>query len=126
MKTGLLLLSLICGVLAVHSQSPNPKKKTLRHVVLVKFKSESTDKDIAAIVDGFKVLKKSISQLKDFEWGTNNSPENLDEGLTHAFTLTFSSEKDRDEYLVHPEHKKFVELASPHIERVVVVDYWVN
>ena len=74
--------------------------------------------------EAFAALPGKIKQIKGFEWGTNNSPENLNQGLTHAFILTFSSDKDRDDYLVHPEHKVFTQIAGPHIDKVTVVDYW--
>jgi hypothetical protein len=46
------------------------------------------------------------------------------EGFTHCFLVTFRDEQGRATYLPHPEHKKFVELALPRIEKVLVVDYW--
>lgn len=120
-----LLLTLILAVNAIMLTAQNKETpRSLRHVVLVKFKDASTKQQIDDITSAFSELPKLITQIKDFEWGLNNSPENLNEGLTHAFLLSFASEKDRDDYLVHPDHKKFVELAGPHIEKVVVVDYW--
>ncbi|WP_196827547.1 Dabb family protein [Flavobacterium sp. CG_9.1] len=59
-----------------------------------------------------------------YEWGVNNSPENLNNGLTHCFTLTFNSEADRDAYLIHPDHKALVALLNPAPDKVTVVDYW--
>jgi hypothetical protein len=44
-------------------------------------------------------------------------------GFTHCWLLTFNSEKDRDAYLVHPDHKEFVKLAGPLIEDVFVIDF---
>ncbi|MDO1502682.1 Dabb family protein [Winogradskyella maritima] len=43
--------------------------------------------------------------MQGYEWGTNNSPEGLDKGFTHAFFLTFKSEEDRAIYLPHPDTK---------------------
>jgi hypothetical protein len=56
----------------------------------------------------------------------NNSPENLNQGLTHCFFLSFESERDRDAYLPHPAHKEFGKLLGPYLDKVVVVDYWVK
>ena len=67
-----------------------------------------------------------IKEIKDFEWGTNNSPENLNAGLTHCFFLSFNSEKDRDVYLPHPAHKAFGAILKPYLDKVIVVDYWVK
>ena len=98
--------------------------KALRHVVLFKFTDSSTPADIKKVEDAFAGLSEKIKLIKDYEWGTNSSPENLNQGLTHCFFVTFSSDKDRDEYLVHPEHKAFVEVLKPHLDKVTVVDYW--
>ena len=126
MKTMFLLLSLLfTNTFMLTAQNPQ-QSKSLRHVVLFKFKDSSTAQDVDKVIAAFEALPKQISQIKAFEWGLNNSPENLNDGLTHAFLLTFSSEKDRDDYLVHPEHKKFGGIVGPHLEKVVVVDYWIK
>lgn len=96
----------------------------LRHVVLFKFKDTSSKEDVQKVEREAQGLAKKISLIKDFEWGTNVSPENINQGLTHCFFMTFSSEKDRDDYLVHPDHKAFVEVLRPHLDKVTVVDYW--
>jgi len=96
----------------------------LRHVVLFKFKESSSEMDIQKVEASFNALKQTITEIKDFEWGTNNSPEKLNKGFTHCYFLTFDSEKDRDAYLVHPDHKAFGDVIGPHLEDVLVVDYW--
>ncbi len=99
-------------------------KKQLRHVVLFKFKETATAADIKSVEDAFSALPAKIPQIKGYEWGLNNSPENLNKGLTHCFFLTFDSEEDRAIYLPHPDHKAFGEVLGPHLDDVVVVDYW--
>lgn len=80
--------------------------------------------DIKKVVEAFRQLPTKIKLIKAFEWGTNNSPENLSQGLTHCFFLSFSSQKDRDDYLVHPAHKAFVALEKPGLTKITVLDYW--
>jgi type II secretory pathway pseudopilin PulG len=99
-------------------------KRDLRHVVLFKFKESSRPEDIKKVEDAFRELPKKIKEIKQFEWGKNNSPEGLNQDLTHCFLVTFASEKDRETYLPHPEHKAFVEILKPHLDKVVVIDYW--
>lgn len=82
----------------------------LRHVVLFGFKATSSQKDVDGIVAAFKALPSKITEIKGFEWGTNSSPEGLNQGLTHAFTVTFHSDADRDAYIPHPAHQEFVGL----------------
>lgn len=117
-----LLASLFTG--AVFAQTSAPK--ILRHVVLFKFKDNATAANIKSVEDAFLLLPSKIKTIKDFEYGINNSPEKLNEGLTHCFFVSFASEKDRDDYLVDPAHKAFVEVLKPFLDKVVVVDYWVK
>ena len=130
MKNSIYLLTMLIAMNTlspdVSGQSGGSQQKTLRHVVLVKFKETSSKADIEKVEKAFAGLSKTISLIKTFEWGTNNSPENLNQGLTHCFLAGFSTEKDRDDYLVHPLHKEFVALAQPHLDKVTVIDYWVK
>ena len=104
-------------------ETPMPDS-VLRHVVLFGFKETSSPEDVQKVVDAFKALPSKISEIKGFEWGINSSPEGLNQGLTHAFTLTFHSDADRDAYLPHPAHKEFGGIVGPHLDKVTVVDYW--
>jgi hypothetical protein len=117
---------LACAVLlaAVDTSVAAKPEKLLRHVVLFKFKSTSKPEDIQKIVEAFRELPKKISEIHSFEWGTDVSPEGKSQGFTHCFLVTFKTEKDRDAYLPHAAHKEFVGIARPHIDGVLVVDYW--
>ncbi|WP_420459635.1 Dabb family protein [Neolewinella sp.] len=96
----------------------------LRHAVFFSFKEEATQADIDRVQQAFSALPDQIEEIRDYEWGTNNSPENLNKGFTHAFFVTFASEADRETYLPHPAHQAFVKVLQPHLEDVFVVDYW--
>jgi hypothetical protein len=124
-----IILSLMLMLITAFSyaQSTTGNGKLLRHVVLFTFKATSSQADIDKVVASFASLPKQIKVIKAFEWGINKSPENFHQGFTHCFVLRFSSEKDRDEiYQVHPAHKAFQQILSPHMEKVFVVDYRVN
>lgn len=135
-KNFLLYLGIVFGVIVVLSMKPIPpfnsttaapmieKSKTLRHIVLFKFKETTSKEQLKAIEASFKNLPGKIPEIVDFEWGTNNSPEGLDKGFTHCFFVSFADEKGREIYLPHPDHKAFVDLASPYVDDVLVVDYW--
>ena len=105
-------------------QSSKKQERLLRHVVLFNFKDDATEQDVAKIVEAFQQLPKRISQIHSFEYGIDNSPEGLADGFTHCFLVTFANEADREAYLPHPEHLKFVDILKPQIERVLVIDYW--
>jgi len=109
---------------SVNEKETKTSKKQLRHVVLFKFKEGTAAADIAKVEAAFTALPGKIPQIKGYEWGTNNSPEGLDKGFTHCFFLSFDSEEDRAIYLPHPDHKAFGDVLGPHLDDVLVVDYW--
>lgn len=96
----------------------------LRHVVLFKFTEETPQGQIRAIVAAFQALPSQIDLIQAFECGTDVSVENLAQGFTHCFLVSFRSIADRDAYLPHPAHRAFVNLLRPHLEKVLVFDYW--
>jgi len=100
------------------------KDSVLRHVVLFKFKEGTSTEAIKKVEDAFSKLPSQIPQIKNYEWGLNNSPEGLEKGFTHCFFLTFKSEEDRAIYLPHPDHKAFGAVLTPHLDDVLVLDYW--
>ena len=114
---------LLCG-LALPASAAKAKKSKLHHVVSFKFKDTATKEDIKKVEDAFRELKTQIPLIASYEWGTNNSPEGLNKGFTHAFLLTFKTEKDRDEYLVHPDHKAFGAMLKPFLADAMVIDFW--
>lgn len=120
------LLSLLLIFIAMTSfvNAQNANGKLLRHTVLFKFKDGTAAADIKKVEDAFRALPSKIKEIKSLEWGTNNSPENLNQGFTHCFFLTFSSEADRAAYLPHPAHKEFGKILGPYLDKVLVIDFW--
>lgn len=105
-------------------ESINPPSSKLRHVVLFGFREDASSEDVKKVEEAFSALPSKIPQIIGYEWGINNSPEGLNDGLTHCFLVTFKSEEDRAIYLPHPAHQDFVKVLQPHLEKAVVVDYW--
>jgi hypothetical protein len=126
----LLFLMLFLGFFSACSSFSNqevvPSARVLRHVVLFKFKPDATPAQVKSVEDAFMALKGKLPDLiKSIEFGRNNSPEGLNDGLTHCFLVTFANEEARDKYLPHPIHQAFVEqYAKVYVEKATVVDYW--
>ena len=99
----------------------------IRHIVLMKCKSDAPKEEIEQVFAALAALKESIPGIVAFEAGENNSPEGVARGYTHAFTMDFVDEQARDAYLPHPEHEKVkvmirrIRNESP--ESVLVVDF---
>jgi len=119
-----LIFCLTMGILQLSAQHNKTTQKMLRHVVLFSFKEGSTPEQIKTVTDAFAALPSKIKEIKSFEWGTNNSPESLNQGFTHCFFVSFASEKDRAVYLPHPEHIAFGNILRPILDKVLVIDYW--
>lgn len=122
MKSFTLALALLFSVVLATSTLAADKK--LQHVVCFKFKEAATKAQIDNLNKEFAALKTKIPGIKDFEYGKNNSPEGKDKGFTYCYIVTFKSEKDREGYLPHPEHQKFIKIVKEIVDDVFVIDFW--
>ncbi|NJM56017.1 MAG: Dabb family protein [Verrucomicrobiae bacterium] len=95
----------------------------VHHIAFLKFKPGTPEVKAAEIISELGRLPRLIGGIRDFSIGANNSPQGLNQGYTHAFTMIFESAAARDAYLVHPAHLAFERLALPHVAAVAVVDY---
>jgi quinol monooxygenase YgiN len=120
MKT--ILLSLL-SLLFISFASASEGKGQLRHVVMFKFKADAKAEQIANIEKHFATLPEKIDTIIDFEWGTNVSTENKNDGLTHCFFVSFKDQAGLDVYSPHPAHQAFVKELLPILDKVVVIDY---
>ena len=112
------------GEVCADQSSLRKPPMVLRHNVLFKFKEDTAAADIRKIEQAFCALPAKIGAIYDFEWGTDVGVEGLSKGFTHCFFVTFENEDGRAEYLPHPAHKAFGALLGPHLEEVIVIDYW--
>jgi hypothetical protein len=125
MKIAFIVLLAMTSFTTVQAQKKTDTKM-LRHVVLFKFKDGTSAADVKKVEDAFSKLPSQIKEIAAYEWGTNNSPENLNQGFTHCFFVSFKSDSDRGVYLPHPAHLAFVEVLKPVLDKVLVIDYWAN
>lgn len=122
-------LSLLLAVLFISflglTAHAGEAKEPIRHFIAVQYKAGTTEAQIKQVTDAFRELQQKIPGIISFEHGVNDSPENLNRGFTHVYLLTFESTEARDEYLPHPEHKKFGEMVKQLdiLEGLFVVDY---
>jgi len=94
-----------------------------RHVVLFSFKEDAAPEKITKIEKAFAALPDKIDSIKDFEWGTNVSPEGKAKGFTHCFVVTFKDKAGLEAYLPHKAHQAFVAELKPALKDVLVIDY---
>jgi len=98
----------------------------IRHCVFAKFRADVTDAQRAAIFDDLRALEHKLDGVIAMEFGANVSPEGLNKGFGHAFTMDFRDAPCRDAYLAHPDHKaagaKFVAALEGGRDGLIVVD----
>ena len=95
----------------------------VKHIVLMKFKHDTTDATIRRIRDAVADLKQQVPGIADFAWGEYSSPEGFNKGFTHAFITTFETMAARDAYLPHPEHDRVKDLLLAHTADVLAFDF---
>ncbi|HEX2749232.1 MAG TPA: Dabb family protein [Verrucomicrobiales bacterium] len=100
------------------------KAAPYKHIVLLKFKDDASADKVKAVVEAFKALKTKIPAVQSLEWGTNISPEKLNQGFTHCFTLSFENKEAVEKHYLHePAHKEFGAMLGPVLDKVLVVDF---
>ena len=112
-----------CKCAAACKRTKKPAQ-VLRHVVLFKLKDGTTEEQFKKIENDSCAMASKIDEIYDFEWGTDVSVDSRRQGFTHCCFFTFLSEADRDTYLVHPVHTEFVAQLKPHLDKLLVLDYW--
>jgi hypothetical protein len=95
----------------------------IRHILLVKFKTNTGEDEIRSVREGFLDMPSKIAGIRSVEWGENNSPEDKSSGFTHSVLMTFENEAIRDKYLDHPEHVALKNIFGPVIGELIVFDY---
>jgi hypothetical protein len=124
MLAAVVMASVAVFALANQDRPAPSARGELLHVVSFKFKEGASKDQIRAVEEAFGALPSKIPGITSYKWGTNVSPEKHDKGFTHCFILGFNSEKDRDAYLVHPDHKAFGKVLGPVFGDVFVIDFW--
>ncbi|KAJ4132846.1 hypothetical protein NW754_015660 [Fusarium falciforme] len=104
---------------------------SVTHTVLFQFKADAKPDDIKAACARFLELKGNCIHpttntvyITSLKGGQDNSPEGLQNGITHGFVAEFSSVEDRDYYVkTDPAHQAFVKSLDGLIEKAIVVDF---
>jgi hypothetical protein len=97
--------------------------KKVHHVVLLKFKPDTTVATVAALFEALARLPAVIPGIERFRGGPYSSPEGLNQGFTHGFVTTFVSAEARNGYLSHPEHERVKEQFLPGVADVIAFDF---
>ncbi len=96
---------------------------TVQHMVVVKFKPDLSRERIDGVFDQLREFWSRMAGITHYSGGPYSSPENLNQGYTHGFLVTFESPAARDAYLSHPEHQKVVSWILPLLDGVLAFDF---
>jgi len=93
----------------------------LTHIVLFKFKTETTPEEVARLEAGLKALPAVIAEIREFRVGRDvvRSERSYDLALVSAFDDLAAMQR----YQVHPAHQRVVALVKALCVGVVAVDF---
>ncbi|GMI93940.1 heat stable protein 1, A. THALIANA HEAT STABLE PROTEIN 1 [Hibiscus trionum] len=98
-------------------------KGVVKHIVLAKFKDDTTPDKIEQLIKAYANLVNLIQPMKAFQWGKDVSIENLHQGFTHVFESIFETTEGIAEYDAHPAHLEFANLFLASADKIVIVNY---
>ena len=97
------------------------------HMVLFKVRADVPAAEVAATLDAVGALRQVIPGIVDYAWGPYRSPEGMNKGFTHGFTMSFDTAAHRDAYLPHPAHEvvkaKVLDILDGGLDGVVAFDF---
>lgn len=98
----------------------------IRHIVLTKFKPGTPEDRIARIYAGLAAVVATMPGAGNFAGGRSDSPERIERGYMHGFTVDFDDWDALRAYTDNPEHKalgaQLVETAQGGIDGILVLD----
>jgi hypothetical protein len=96
----------------------------IRHIVLLKARPEVTEAQIAAIFADLHSLK--LPGILAIHSGRSESPEKIERGYLHGFTVDFAGWDALASYQAHPDHKRvgraLVAAAEGGLDGILVFD----
>ena len=98
----------------------------IRHIVLTKFKPETSEETISGIYSGLSSVADRLDGAQNFAGGRSESPEQIERGYMHGFTIDFDDWDALQAYADDEEHKGYggqiVANAQGGIDGVLVLD----
>ena len=98
----------------------------IRHIVLTRFAAATSEDVIAQIYAQLQALVVRLPGVSGFHGGRSASPEQLERGYHHGFTIDFDSWAALATYAEHPDHKalgaQLVQHAEGGVDGILVLD----
>jgi hypothetical protein len=98
----------------------------IRHVVLIRFRREVGEAQIAAIFRDLHSIRSKVPGLLSITSGRSESPEKIERGYMHGFVADFTDWAALASYQRHPDHRRvgaaLVDAARGGIDGILVFD----
>ncbi|MBW4706908.1 Dabb family protein [Roseobacter sp. YSTF-M11] len=98
----------------------------IRHIVLTRFATDTAEETIAGIYGDLERLTETLAGAGNFGGGRSQSPEQIERGYMHGFTIDFDTWDDLRTYAEDEHHKslgaQIVALAAGGLDGVLVLD----
>jgi hypothetical protein len=98
----------------------------IRHIVLVRFRPDVNEDTIQAIFADLRCIRGRIPGLGPIHSGRSESPEQIERGYLHGFTIDFDNWGTLAAYQDHPDHRRVGEALVAHaaggIDGILVFD----
>lgn len=93
----------------------------ITHVVLFKFKAETTEAELQLLAEGLGALPQVIEEIREFRFGADvvRSERSYDLALVSSFDDLDALQR----YQVHPEHQKVLAHVKAIASGIVAVDF---
>jgi hypothetical protein len=102
----------------------------IRHIVLIRFQPSVTEAEISAIFAALPRLAAKLPGILSYAAGRSESPEQIERGYLHGFTIDFTGWDTLQTYADDPDHKAFggqlVAHAVGGIDGLLVFDLKVD
>ena len=98
----------------------------IRHIVLIRFRPEVSDAQVADLFAALPRLAAKLPGVLAFASGRSASPEKIERGYLHGFTIDFASWDALATYAADPDHQAFGGALVAHavggIDGILVFD----
>jgi hypothetical protein len=98
----------------------------IRHIVLLKARPEVTEAGIAAIFADLAAIRDKLPGVLAIHAGRSESPEKIERGYLHGFTVDLADWAALAAYQDHPDHRRvgaaLVAAAQGGLEGILVFD----
>ncbi len=98
----------------------------IRHIVLIRFRDVVPDATIDAIFADLHAIKAKLPGILAIHAGRSESPEQIERGYLHGFTVDFTDWQALAAYQDHPDHKRvgaaLTAAAQGGIDGILVFD----